>query len=120
MRILSVVLVAFFGLYSVACASFTEDELANTYSIKEVETPPVPVKQSVPVLSEDLVGQAGRVYVGFIVDARGKVVAPRVVKSENDTLNDAAMECVYTWEFKPAQVQGSSVSMRVVVPIRFS
>jgi TonB family protein len=113
-------LIAFVLFGSLAADEFSPEEIANTFSAKEVDVPPVPVKQAAPVLTEDLAGQTGRVYVGFIVDARGKVVAPRIMKTENELLNDVAMECVFGWEFKPAIRGGSAVSMRVVVPLRFS
>ncbi len=112
-------------VFTVACgqifaASFTDEEKANTFSAKEVEVMPVPVTQSQPKIPKDLKGIAGKVYVGFIVDSSGAVTAPRVLKSENDALNDVAVNCVAKWAFKPAEKGGSAVPMRVVVPIRFA
>jgi TonB family protein len=100
-------------------ANFTDDEVAGTFSAKEVEVMPVPVEQDQPNVPASLRGQAGRVYVGFIVDEAGKVVAPRVLKSENESLNDVAVSCVAKWQFKAAQKGGANVSMRVIVPLRF-
>lgn len=105
---------------SMFAASFSEEEKSNSYSAKEVEVMPVPVSQSQPEVPPSLKGQAGKVYVGFIVDESGNVVSPRVLKTDNDSLNSVAMKCVAKWQFKPAKKNGSNVSMRVVVPIRFA
>lgn len=114
---LSVILASSLALNA---SSFTDEEKANTFSAKEVEVKPVPVSQSQPKIPSELKGVAGRVYIGFIVDEAGKVVSPRVLKTENAALNDVAMGCVASWEFKPAEKGGSPVKMRVVVPIRFA
>lgn len=100
--------------------AFSAEEVSNTYSAKEVEVMPVPVNQSQPKIPSSLKGVAGKVYVGFIVNESGKVVSPRVLKTENESLNKIAMDCVSKWKFKPAKKGGNNVSMRVVVPIRFA
>ena len=105
---------------SVCAESFSEEEVSSTYSAKEVEVMPVPVNQSQPEIPNSLKGVAGKVYIGFIVDEAGNVVAPRVLKTENESLNKVAMDCVAKWQFKPAKKDGAAVAMRVVVPIRFA
>jgi periplasmic protein TonB len=101
-------------------SSFSDEEVSTTFSAKEVEVMPIPVNQSQPNIPSSLKGVAGKVFVGFIVDESGKVVSPRVLKTENESLNEIAMDCVAKWKFKPAQKDGANVSMRVVVPIRFA
>lgn len=100
--------------------SFTEEELANSFSVKDVESPPKPVKQSAPNVPGNLKGKAGTVHVAFIIDGSGKVTVARVIKSTLDDLNDVAVNTVTKWEFEPAKIGGAGVSVRVIVPIRFS
>jgi TonB family protein len=120
MKTLNLIITAIFASVLACYANFTEDEVATTFSARDVEVAPVPVKQEQPNVPSSLRGQAGRVYVGFIVGADGKVIAPRIMRTENEALNDVAMDCVAKWTFKPAQKDGSPVPMRVVVPLRFS
>ena len=122
MKAIYISLIALFAasISAYADASFSDEEVSSTYSAKEVEVMPVPVNQSQPDVPAGLKGVAGKVYVGFIVDESGKVVSPRVLKTENESLNEVAMECVAKWQFKPAQKGGANVAMRVVVPIRFA
>ncbi len=98
---------------------FTDEEKASTFSAKEVEVMPVPVKQSQPNVPRSLKGVSGKVFVAFIVAPSGSVKDPRILKSENDSLNKIAMDCVASWSFKAAQKGGENVSMRVIVPLRF-
>jgi TonB family protein len=120
MNKITLALVAIAALFNVAVAdNFTDEEIATTLSAKEVEVMPVPVEQDQPNVPPSLRGEAGRVYVAFIVDQGGKVVAPRVLKTENDKLNEVAVACVSKWSFKAAKKDGAEVAMRVIVPIRF-
>lgn len=105
--------------FSLVAENFTDEEKANTFSAKEVEVMPVPVEQDQPNIPSSLKGEAGKVYVAFIVNESGEVVAPRILKTENESLNEVALSCVSKWQFKAAQKGGSNVSMRVIVPLRF-
>lgn len=107
-------------LSNVIADNFTDEEIASTLSAKEVEVMPVPVEQDQPNIPPSLKGEAGKVFVAFIVDESGNVKAPRVMKTENEALNEVALKCVSKWSFKPAQKGGSNVAMRVIVPIRFA
>ena len=65
-------------------------------------------------------GIQGVVYVGFIVDAEGKVIEPRILKSLAKPLDEEALR-VITKEvkFTPGYYQGKAVPVRMVLPIRF-
>ena len=116
--VLSLIAVAAFT-YGLVADSFTDEEISTTFSAKEVEVMPVPVEQDQPNIPPSLKGEEGKVYVAFIVNESGDVVAPRILKTENESLNDVAVSCVSKWQFKAAQKGGSNVSMRVIVPLRF-
>ena len=65
-------------------------------------------------------GIQGVVYVGFIVDAEGKVIEPKILKSVAKPLDEEALR-VITKEvkFTPGYFQGKAVPVRMVLPIRF-
>ena len=65
-------------------------------------------------------GIQGVVYVGFIVDAEGKVIEPKILKSLAKPLDEEALR-VITKEvkFTPGYYQGKAVPVRMVLPIRF-
>lgn len=98
---------------------FTDDEVATTVSMKEVDTMPKPVKQTAPEVPGELRGQTGTIQVGFLIDEKGNVVNPRIAKSTNDELNEIATKTVGTWKFKAAEKGGKPVPVRVIVPLRF-
>ncbi|HXS36692.1 MAG TPA: energy transducer TonB [Flavipsychrobacter sp.] len=62
----------------------------------------------------------GRVIVKFVVDANGNVVKPMVVHSVNPLLDSAAVAVIrYMPQWKPAENDGSQVSVYMTLPIIF-
>ncbi len=76
-------------------------------------------KVQYPRIAKEM-GIQGVVYVGFIVDAEGKVIEPRILKSLAKPLDEEALR-VITKEvkFTPGYYQGKAVPVRMVLPIRF-
>ena len=64
-------------------------------------------------------GIEGRVIVQFVVDERGNVVDPVVVRSPNDLLSEAALTEVRTLKFTPGQQRGRPVKVRFSLPVTF-
>ena len=62
----------------------------------------------------------GTVYVQFVVDERGNVVDPEILRSPNDLLSNAALEAVRTSRFQPGQQRGRPVKVRYRLPVRFT
>ncbi len=100
-------------------SAFSDEEVASSSAMSELETPPKPVKQSPPNIPPELHGLKASVQIGFIIDEKGRVVKPRIVQSSNDSFNDLALRCVRNWEFEPGKKGGEAVKVRVVVPLRF-
>lgn len=98
---------------------FSADEEATSVSIKDLDSPPKPEKQDKPSIPPALRKIQASIQVGFIIDESGNVVAPRIVKSTDDRLNDVALDCVASWKFVPGEKDGNKVKVRVVVPLRF-
>ena len=64
-------------------------------------------------------GVEGTVVVQFVVDERGNVVDPVVVRSPNDLLSEAALTAVRKARFTPGQQRGRPVKVRFAVPVTF-
>ena len=61
----------------------------------------------------------GAVKVSFLVDARGNVTDPVVVRANDARLAESAVDAVRNWKFKPALRSGEPVARRVVQTIDF-
>jgi protein TonB len=61
----------------------------------------------------------GRVVLQVTVTEKGKVADAQVVESSDRMFNEAALNAVRQWHFKPARKDGVKVRSRAVVPIVF-
>ena len=64
-------------------------------------------------------GIEGQVVVQFVVDERGNVVDPVVLRSPNELLSEAALTAVRESRFTPGQQRGRPVKVRFAVPVTF-
>ena len=64
-------------------------------------------------------GIEGKVYVSILVDTAGKVKEAKIVKSENEVFNTAALEAAKQWIFSPALKDGKPVEAWVTMPFMF-
>lgn len=83
--------------------------------------PPVPVRTVPPEYPAQMRDQkaSGVVTVNCLVDEKGNVTESRVEKSTNEAFDQAALDAVKRWKFKPAKQDGAPVSIRVSIPVRF-
>jgi len=83
---------------------------------------PVPVKAVPPVYPPDMLrmGASGLVTVAVLVDEKGDVVQREVAKSTRREFEQAALDAVRKWKFKPAQKAGAPVKAKIALPIQFS
>jgi protein TonB len=65
------------------------------------------------------IGLQGRVTVEVTVDAQGKPIQAKIVKSASDVFNEAAIEAVMKYTFKPAMMSTGPVTAKVYIPIDF-
>lgn len=98
---------------------FSDHEVAQTYTLGEVDDRPKPVEQAEPEFSREHRGLTGTVRVGFVIDESGNVLNPRVAESNNRELDELATKTVAKWKFKAAKKSGEAVPVRVIVPMRF-
>ena len=64
-------------------------------------------------------GVTGLVTVTFLVDDKGNVQDPSVVKSSHRELEESALTAIKKWRFKPARKDGVPVAIKVTIPIKF-
>ena len=83
--------------------------------------PPVPVRTVAPEVPSSFSrsGSVGLVTVKFVVDEKGNVQDPTVVKSSHAELEEPALAAIRKWRFKPATKDGTAVSVHVTIPIKF-
>ncbi len=91
------------------------------YEIRTLDIPPVPIKQAAPKYPQGLKkkGVTGKVVLGFIVDEKGNVIHPRILQSSSVGFEEAALQCVVKWKFKPGIKDGKPVKTRVRLPLSF-
>jgi protein TonB len=65
-------------------------------------------------------GLKGEVVVGFIVDNNGDTRDPYIVRSSNAGFEEAALQAVLKWKFKPGRKGGAAVNTRVQQPLNFN
>jgi protein TonB len=84
--------------------------------------PPVPVRTVAPKFPEEMRrnGSAGLVTVSCLIDEKGNVTEPKVLKSSNDAFSEPALEALKKWKFKPAKKDGAAVAIRVNIPVQFT
>jgi TonB family protein len=110
----------FFGTSSlVADSAFSDEEVADSSSMNELDAPPKPVRQNQPSIPPELKGVKASVQIGFLIDEKGRVVKPRIVQSSNNSFNEISLRCVREWEFEPGTKGGRPVTVRFVVPLRY-
>lgn len=115
--------------------------LEETATVASTDGTPIPATDAAPTNPETLsVAQAnplsrpapeypamareanvdGTVHVLAFVDESGAVQKTRVVRSDSQMLNDAALAAVRQWKFAPQTRGGRTVSFWVEVPVKFS
>jgi protein TonB len=84
--------------------------------------PAVPVRMVAPIYPYELKreGITGIVSVSFEVDEQGNVQDAAVQKSSNSKFDQAALEAIKKWKFKPGRKDGVPVKMKVAIPLQFN
>lgn len=99
---------------------FSQEEIAQTCELNQLDKPIKPIKQGKPLVPSELQGIKASVQLAFIIDAKGHVTKARVTQCSNESFKNIALDSASKWEFEPGTKDGNPVSIRVVVPIRFN
>jgi TonB family protein len=86
-----------------------------------IENPPEIIRREPAKYPEIAIkmGIQGRVTVEVTVDVQGKPIQTKVVKSSSDVFNQAAIEAVMKYTFKPAMQSTGPVTAKVYISIDF-
>lgn len=105
--------------------SFFESLNSDHVGLMYYDIPPEPVDgynkfyEGIAKQTQQVPGIDARVYVQFIIDTLGSVQCAKVVKSSDKSLNQKAIELIYTAQFIPAKQQGQPLYSSMVLPIVF-
>ncbi|HJX34830.1 MAG TPA: energy transducer TonB, partial [Desulfatiglandales bacterium] len=94
----------------------------TAFNLTEVDTPPQIIRQIEPQYPFQAKKNniEGSVTLRFIVNTNGDVVEPKVAKSEPpDIFDEAALQAIVKFKFKPAVKNGRPVDVIVVAPMKF-
>lgn len=96
--------------------------LGNIFDLAALDQRPEARVRINPVYPFDMrrSGLRGEVIVGFIVDSDGNVRDPFIVRSSNPGFEQAAIDAVLKWKFRPGKKGGANVATRVNQPLTFS
>ncbi|HVQ28269.1 MAG TPA: TonB family protein [Vicinamibacteria bacterium] len=88
--------------------------------VLDYDQAPRPIKITRPVYPQEafIKKVEGIVELEILIDATGRVVHARVTKSI-PLLDQAAIQCVYLWQFSPAVKRGRPVATRANAPVTF-
>lgn len=84
--------------------------------------PPVPVRTVPPKYPTEQKrdGVSGLVTINCVIDEKGNVTEPKVLKTTHSAFSEPALEALSKWKFKPAKRGGAAVSIKITIPIQFN
>ena len=65
-------------------------------------------------------GVSGEVLVEFVVDERGRVIHPRIIRSSHAEFEAPTLAAVARWRFEPGTRNLRPVRFRMAVPVKFN
>lgn len=96
----------------------TNPDLAMVYH--RFDQPPAPVRTAEPARNLIPQGASGMVSVAIVISASGEVVQARIHRSQDERLNEAALDAIQRWSFQPARNAGQPVASYIRMPFRFN
>lgn len=96
--------------------------MKDLFDISNLDQQPTPRFQAKPVYPFEMrrAGITGQVIVGFIVDSSGNVREAYSIRSTHREFEQAAVQAVSKWRFRPGQKGGRAVNTKMQVPIVFN
>ena len=77
------------------------------------------VKAEYPALAKQAEIE-GIVTLQVTINERGRVMDARVIRSDAEILNQAALDAIKQWEFEPAEQSGNPVKATITIPLQFT
>jgi TonB family protein len=84
-------------------------------------TPPKPIRIPPPVYPYNAAkaGLNGKVVIEFVIDEKGDVINPHVVRSNNPWFERPALDAILKWKFEPGRKDGRVVNVRATQMLEF-
>ncbi len=98
------------------------DDAIGVFDVSDLDNKPQPIAQIAPVHPRDLAKQRveGSVVILFIVNEQGRVEDPRVESASRKEFEQAALDAIRKWKYKPGMREGEPVKTYIRQPIKFS
>jgi len=103
-----------------ASGSAGQSQATEPQTLDETSVAPRVIKQARPKYPKAAFDKKiqGEVVIEFLIDTKGRVAKTRIVQSVPG-LDEAAVECLKKWRFKPAVKDGKPVAVIARAPIVF-
>ncbi len=96
------------------------DSDGGLFDLSELDQKPQVIYQPAPSINDTIRNEApGTVVLIFFVDTEGRVQNPKILRSDHQVFNRAAINAVKQWRFEPGKRGGEPVRFRMKVPITF-
>lgn len=106
---------------NIARGSGSAEKLGRIFNVSELDRQPQPIVQQSPVFPPELKKdyREADVEMGFIINTKGEVLAPYVIRSANGRFEAAAISAILKWKFRPGFRGGRPVNTRTQITIKF-
>ncbi len=96
--------------------------IANLFDISDLDQIPQPTYQPPPQYPYEMKrsGTTGTVEVGFIVDTGGNVRDAYIIRSTSPEFEDASLQAIRKWRFRPGKKSGKNVNTKMKQPFSFT
>lgn len=94
----------------------------NVFNLADLDEKPRPIVRTSPITPFEMrrAGIKGDVIIEFIVDTSGNVREPAIIQSSHPAFEQAAIDAVLRWKFKPGRKGGAAQNTRVRQAIAFT
>ncbi len=105
----------------IARGSSAVEKLGRIFDVSQLDRQPQPIIRPSPIFPQELkkTFTEAAVVLGFIINTKGEVVSPHVISSDNYRFEEAALNGVLKWKFKPGMKAGRAVNTRIEITITF-
>jgi protein TonB len=106
---------------NIARGSGGAEKIGKIFDISQLDRQPQAIVQTPPIFPPGLRREypTCTVVVGFIISAKGEVLAPYIISAEVRRFEEAALSGVQKWKFRPGYRGGRPVNTRTQIAIHF-
>ena len=94
-------------------------KLANVFAAWDAKPVVTRSRNAVTPPQLNAPGFRGLVSLNVVLDEKGRVTWAEVSKTTHAALNDAALDAIQGWVFKPAEIGGNNVKARISISFKF-